>query len=470
MRKWVCMLLAALLCMVGTAGAEPFTFGYIQGEAGESAILYEKPSEKAKMLGCYVAGTPVTVIGWEVVSAGGQEGWCYVHLSHSEEEGMLCGYMKASALAAQASAHELPTFSMTLREGEKTAAMGSDDRNLQRMQIQPGETVTLLGLTGWIKAVMVQERTGTLEGDEPIYPPEVQQVLDGLDPAYLESVREEREKWAAYELYEEQMTAKYGASEWQWPLEVRKEHNQRAEACGLYNHWVDDLPRPGDITQEEALAKANACFEAMWDRPVSEGWHTVMAFGYNRMQPAQRLWEVRYSQEPEENGGPFFLIQLRAEDGMLQRTSDTEEFANYLVTNGESWGELLLEWEERRGCPFDEWTLEQQYEFAQLPLVQLSGALTDVTLPRPGDVAEEDALNVARMAIIRKYGVSEAELDAMKLRKVARKSTGEWGWYYGFAWCSWVEEEQVWGVIYDAYIDMGMGTVLLLQGPGEGNG
>ena len=291
-----------------------------------------------------------------------------------------------------------------------------------------------------------------------------------MDPAYLESVREEREKWAAYELYEEQMTAKYGASEWQWPLEVRKEHNQRAEACGLYNHWVDDLPRPGDITQEEALTKAHACFEAMWDRPVSEGWHTVMAFGYNRMQPTQRLWEVRYSQEPEENGGPFFLIQLRAEDGMLQRTSDTEEFANYLVTNGESWEELLLEWEERRGCPFDEWTLEQQYEFAQLPLVQLSGALTDVTLPRPGDVAEEDALNVARMAIVRKYGVSEAELDAMKLRKVARKSTGEWGWYYGLAWCSWVEEEQVWGVVYDAYIDMGMGTVLLLQGPGEGNG
>lgn len=60
--------------------------------------------------------------------------------------------------------------------------------------------------------------------------------------------------------------------------------------------------------------------------------------------------------------------------------------------------DALTEWSERLGRDVEEWTIEEQYDFAQTPVAQLAHYYENATVPKDWEVPVDEALSTARLA------------------------------------------------------------------------
>lgn len=456
MRKWWLLVALALCCLAGCAQAQEFYFtkGYIVSDGAGGAVIYESNSEDSRMLGCALPGAPVTVVGFE-----GE--WRWIHLGHTEDDDLLLGYVRGDRITDEAS----PLVSMTL---EEAFALDSQKQNVRLATLEAGARLELAGQTDEYWLVSMDGRVGTVPLDA--LSPDAD-TLALLDADYLAKVAQDAANRQAMQAYQEEMTLRYSPDSRAWPLEQREHFRQLQERCGILDAWVDELPAAGELDQQAATELACQCFQEMWGvDPTSEGWHIFVAFGYNRMEPKVRLWQFTFQEgDAEENS---FRMQLTASDGEVYRTSSAEAFLISRRAGGYSPQDALQDtldvWTERLGREPADWTIDEQYAFANLPIAKVLNYNSQVTVPNAWEIPMDEALSTAKLGLMYRYGLEEAQLDDMRVRVMALDLSG--ARKYQFSWSQWNEEESMWTWLYVAEVDMGTGGILNLQGPGEGNG
>lgn len=454
-KRWLAVCLC--LCLAGWAQAEAYyTYGYICGE--DSVVIYEAERSDSRMLGCVFPGTPVTVIAH-------QGEWYWIHLDHQEQDDMLMGYVKADQVSRTAPDAQLPVVSLL---GEEPVRLCSEHQHITRAMLEAGTEVELMGQTDiyWIVRADGQMGTIPVESAEP-----AQAALSLLNADYLAQVQQDEANRQAMITYAEEAEIRFGADNRKWPLQQRQEYGRLQEACGIFNVWVDEMPRSTELDQETALRMAKDYFRQMWGVDANaEAWQIYTAFGYNRMEPNARLWQFTFQETAYEESQ--FLMQLTADTGELYRTSSADAFMSARRKHGytadQALQDALAEWSERLGRDVEEWTIEEQYDFAQTPVAQLAHYYENATVPKDWEVPVDEALSTARLGLMHRYGLDAEELDRLQLRTQAMENLPER--FYYFTWSSWNAEMELWECLYVAQIDMGTGEIMTLSGPGEGNG
>lgn len=450
-------LLAVCLCLVltGCAQAEEYyTYGYICGETG--VVIFAEDNEQSRRLGCVFPGTPVTVVAH-------QGEWRWVHLGHTEQEGMLLGYVRKDQVSYEAPEAQLPQVTLL---GEERVALLSEDQHMTRAILDSGETLALLGQADVYWIVCAGEQVGAipLACAEP-----TQQALAAMDADFLAQVAQEEANRQALQAFRDQAEAAYGTDSRAWPLEQRLENDRLEEACGIFNVWVNELPAGDEIDQQAATDRAKACFREMWGIDAETGeWQIFTAFGYNRMEPHVRLWQFTF--EEKSCAESSFLLQFTADTGELYRTSNPETFMRARTANGHTVADTLRntmeEWSRQLGREAAEWTVEEQFAFAQTPIAKIAGYRQDAVLPNQWEIPLAEALSTARLGLTRRYGLEAETLDAWHMRVEASEVMGER--CYVFSWFCWEEDQRLAECQYTAQVNMGTGELMELTAPGEG--
>ena len=85
-------------------------------------------------------------------------------------------------------------------------------------------------------------------------------------------------------------------------------------------------------------------------------------------------------------------------------------------------------------------------------------------------MTQEEAASCAKLALIQRYGIEEAELDALKLEVQGMYEKEYADTCYVFYWREPVENEEIGNLVYMAYVSMATGEVYAMSSPDEGNG
>lgn len=469
MKRMLGWLLALCLLLGCSAHAEEstVTYGYLQGGLEDSVIVYASARENAEMSGCYLPGTPVMVLAY------GQD-WTHVRLSHQENsEDSVMGFVHTGQVGTTAPKTALPVAQLQAPEGEESVEVNSDCANLGLDVYPQGTSVQLIGQHEVYWAILVDGKTGTIEKEYAALPDETQERLEkALDTAYVTAVEQWVAATKAVEEYSAATEAAYGYNLAAWPLEQRAELCRLENMAGIEAYWQDQLPTSDMLSEEDAKARAVDIFRTLWNiDPLTEDWRIYVAYGYNMMQPSVLLWQFTFNRADRDPSNAPFVLQLTAKDGTCYRTSDTEAFAQLLISNGQSLEEVLAAWEERLGGFYEQWTLQEQYEFSQLPIAKLNDYMQDAVLPGVGAVSQEEALSNAKLALIKRFGMEESELDALRVTVQGEHSAIYADDCYWFIWREVPEAgERIGGMLYDVHVSMSTGEVYETMGPEDGNG
>lgn len=474
MKRMVGLLLAlcTLLSMTAAGAEEYFTYGYILGDDAAAVVMYAQADADSEMVGCLLPGTPVTIIG---IRFEKDEEWACIHADHEEREDQVLGYVRREQVGAAAPEVKLVTATLrVLGDPADTLDLNSDAGNILLVVVPTGTKAWVWGMMGERYIVQVPEvgGSGTVEMAYVELAEEDQQRMDAVIPeAYNQQYEEQRMAYAAMEAYYNETAAVYGANTEEWPVEQRAAYCSLNEAAKIYPAWVDLQPRAEDMTQEAARARALQLFQELWNLDATkDDWRVAMAYGYNRMEPKVRLWQVTFRRHVGADE-QYFRMQLTAEDGICYRTSSEVTFARQLMAEGHTVDEALDAWEKRLGRKYWDWTLEEQYEFNQLPIIQIYDTyFAEAATPAPGDLTQEEAASCAKLAIIQRYGIEEAELDALKLEVQGMYEKNYADTCYVFYWRERVENEEIGNLVYMAYVSMATGEVYGMSSPDEGNG
>lgn len=459
MRKMGMLICLLLCCLVGAVRAESdYTKGYIQSEQQAGVVLYAEDSQDSQMLACLLPGAPVTVVAY-------QGSWYRVHLGHQEDDDMLTGYVLANQISSQAPAEAMPRTEIA---GEEPVALDTQGRCVLLDMLEPGQEVEVLGrgMQSWL--VRAGDKVGAV-GANAISAKE--NLEDRLDESYYAYLTQAEANWEALNTFLEEASVQYGADQRIWPVEARHAYNLLEEKCGIANPWVDELPNADELEQSEALALAKDYFREMLGvNAAQQEWQIFIAFGYNRMEPKVRLWQFTFQKEGME--GYDFRMQLVAETGEMYRTSNPTDFLQALSTEEytieDAFHDTQKEWEERLGREMMDWTIEERYAFANLPVCKVVNFDSQATVPQEWEIPVEEALSTAKLGLMHRYGLEEAQLDGLRMETTASEIPPSR--MYQFSWYRWKEEEALWECLYTAHVDMGTGEIMVLLGPGEGNG
>lgn len=459
MRKTGVLICLLLFCLAGTVRAEDYyTKGYIQSKQQVGVILYAEDNADSQMLACFLPGAPVTVIAH-------QGSWYLVHLGHEEDADMLTGYVLASQVSSQAPAEALPRTEIA---GGEQVALDTQGKCILLGMLEPGQEVEVLGRGMQCWFVRAGEKVGTV-GASSI---NAGANLEGrLEEGYYAYLTQAEANWQALNSFLEEANSQYSADQRVWPLEVRHEYDLLEVKCGVIDPWVDELPNANELEQSEALALAKDYFRELLGIDIEqEEWQIFIAFGYNRMEPKVRLWQFTFQKKNTE--GYDFRMQLAADTGELYRTSNATDFLQSLRTDEytieDAFHDTQKEWEEQLGRDMMEWSIEERYAFANLPVCKVVGFDSQATIPQEWEIPMEEALSTAKLGLMHRYGLEETQLDGWRLETKAAEIPPSR--LYQFSWYRWKEEEALWECLYTAHVDMRTGKIVVLVGPGEGNG
>ena len=298
MKRMVGLLLAlcTLLSMTAAGAEEYFTYGYILGDDAAAAVMYAQADADSEMVGCLLPGTPVTIIG---IRFEKDKEWACIHADHEEREDQVLGYVRREQVGAAAPEVKLVTATLrVLGDPADALDLNSDAGNILRVVVPTGTKAWVWGMMGERYMVQVPEvgSSGTVEMAYVELAEEDQQRIDAVIPeAYKQQYEEQRAAYAAMEAYYNEAAAVYGADTEEWPVEQRAAYCSLNEAAKIYPAWVDLQPRAEDMTQEAARARALQLFQELWNLDATkDDWRVVMAYGYNRMEPKVRLWQVTF--------------------------------------------------------------------------------------------------------------------------------------------------------------------------------
>lgn len=158
----------------------------------------------------------------------------------------------------------------------------------------------------------------------------------------------------------------------------------------------------GDMTREEALEKARALLIAAWPDGENE---TFAETAVLREDGSERWWLVTLAPETVGvYGEPDFCAALICPDGAQVYTVDAQAYAKAraMTREWEAFDAKREALEKQRG-PYAAWTLEQKAEMEP----DIFG------LPGEKDMTQEKAVQTARGALTEKFGLTDAELDAL---------------------------------------------------------
>lgn len=158
----------------------------------------------------------------------------------------------------------------------------------------------------------------------------------------------------------------------------------------------------GDMTREEALEKTRALLIAVWPDGADEAFAETAVL---REDGNERWWLVTLAPETVGTyGEPDFCAALICPDGAQVYTVDTQAYAKAraMTREWEAFDAKREALEKQRG-PYAAWTLEQKAEMEP----DIFG------MPGEKDMTQEKAVQTARGALTEKFGLTDAELDAL---------------------------------------------------------
>lgn len=218
---------------------------------------------------------------------------------------------------------------------------------------------------------------------------------------------------------------------------------------------INLVPGHDDFTLEDAKALAvNHLVRAY--PPIDENtlaqFSACPAFYSLRSQPGVKYWNIAFR---DAYGAIHYQAVFRADgsDVKVSRAPTQEEFHEALrKTSNEAIGRQnrIAALEQQKG-PQLFWSLEDKAEILGAPL------------PGANDIPLETALSLARQAIMDKFGISQSELDALRFGVYFMKNADVKD-CYAFTF---TEGDSF---VYSVEVEASTGKILLLNGPGEGNG
>lgn len=255
-------------------------------------------------------------------------------------------------------------------------------------------------------------------------------------------------------------------------------------------------PASGDISQDEATLKAEAAMVEAYGFTMD----TLTLFKANpsmQMLDGERAWVIDYSPLTQlgwwssksdlEMALGHYQVTLKADTGAAQTiTWDLQQKRGTHTYTGETWGqaevydakmlpwvqalikanalyyEEVEEWIQERPLSLEEEARhDQMFRDAGFPATRYPSGL-----PREGDLTQENALALAKLALCEEFGLTEerlAKAEVIPHYLVARDTNGpEWAFLFFFGG----QED------YDYYVSMDAesGAILNIMQEGMGNG
>lgn len=171
------------------------------------------------------------------------------------------------------------------------------------------------------------------------------------------------------------------------------------------------------VSQADAVKTARAAFmEACGfsEDDLSKYIMTVL-FEDRSAKEHEKTWIISFEYNtPYSLGFMYFSVVISASDGKVKQTSDAEQFTDFM-TGFQNWEAMTLEQEklEREKGPYRSWP-ENEKTALDAKFGDTSFAV-EQQLPLLEDMQLWEAAELARNAIVEKYGVAREEIDALRL-------------------------------------------------------
>lgn len=222
---------------------------------------------------------------------------------------------------------------------------------------------------------------------------------------------------------------------------------------------VNLLPGPDALSTEEVILKAEDFLLKEYGAIATENLRKLtpsIAFYRIPNQPGFVFWRVDYR---DEFGAIHYTVTFQ-EDGsnpVMNRLPTKEEFEKILqdtIDYAERNADRIQHLEQEKGDQLF-WSLEEKAEYLGSPL------------PSDKDMPLLEAQQLAKNAIMKRFGLSSNDLDALP-----------WGAYYSYYETEAMTTVPAYSItfvvdnlnLYGVIVNAATGEILLLQGPDEGNG
>jgi hypothetical protein len=159
------------------------------------------------------------------------------------------------------------------------------------------------------------------------------------------------------------------------------------------------VPESGDLSKDAAIELAKQAFTAETgksEKELLDGEIVATFVSLGAAGEDQKVWMISFFEQ--EAPPPSGLVTVTSPSGEILRICTD----NHMV--------IRAEWEEIKG-KYDFWSLEDKLLFDTL--CNPPDATTRCALPKPGQLMQEDAREIAVLALIQKYGVSRDTLNAL---------------------------------------------------------
>jgi beta-lactamase regulating signal transducer with metallopeptidase domain len=281
----------------------------------------------------YFNGVPVTVTDTAESSAlaewnsvQGEDNWAHVLVGGNGSTTGIGGWIPLRYLSEDQTAQP-PTARLTTDSptGFVNVYTLNDAQSELVNAWQRGTEVTLLGRTQQWYQISIDGVNGFVGLDELTFDDAVQARFDTFLPYRFDGItREEYRNMITFDALYAQKRAKYGGKDVQaWSLEDKAWYGQMEETyIGLHDYYYQ-MPREGDLQQEQAVQIA---WEALLAQDSSLAGASQDDYDFNltfysvpTMEADKKRWEIRISRKGETSA--YFQVEIDSPSGEVLDTS-----------------------------------------------------------------------------------------------------------------------------------------------------
>lgn len=147
----------------------------------------------------------------------------------------------------------------------------------------------------------------------------------------------------------------------------------------------------------------------------------------------ESMWLVRFEYDtPYSLGFKYYTVRISASSGIATYDSNTQEFMDFMK-RFQSWEAMAQEQEamEREKGPYRNWSESDKATFAsKFPDASFS---EEQQFPQPEDMQLWEASELAKKAVIAKYGITQEEIEALRLTGDFFAQENPRAWTIGFS-------------------------------------
>ncbi|HSK69152.1 MAG TPA: hypothetical protein VLA21_07805, partial [Candidatus Limnocylindria bacterium] len=267
-----------------------------------------------------------------------RELWARVRIGETERFGGIVGLIPLAALSFdQTLVAVLPPEIAIAGDGPVDVMLDNGLSDETAGTLEPGAKAHLMGwLRGWAH-ISSGEVTGFVRHDQVAPSADLQEAMDDIMPPELDEIQPGyQQRYAEYDKRIMELYALHGDSNL-WPLEVSAQASALAKEYGfLYTEEVNVMPGEGDLTEEQAVAKALAAAKELYGLDETGVSEVGTAFYHLPDAPDAPMWKINLW------GGPGTMdVVVR-----LDRAGEViGHFSPYSYSDETDWEAYEPDWE-----------------------------------------------------------------------------------------------------------------------------